>query len=153
MKELDQIDNRILSELQRDARISHQDLSERVGLSPTPCARRIRRLEESGIIKGYRAQIDEQTLGFGFTVFVSVQLDRQVDNNLKQFEAAIAKLPEVIDCWLMTGNRDYLLRVVLIDLLEFEKFMTLKLTHIEGVASLESSVPIRRVKEGMARLY
>jgi Lrp/AsnC family leucine-responsive transcriptional regulator len=151
MKELDKIDGRILVELQRDARVSHQDLSERVGLSATPCARRIRRLEEDGVIKGYGAQIDERKLGFGFTVFVSVKLDRQIDKNLQQFEAAISHLPEVIDCWLMTGNQDYLLRVVLSDLVEFEQFMTRRLTQIEGVASLESSVPIRRVKEGMAR--
>ncbi|MEO1104372.1 MAG: Lrp/AsnC family transcriptional regulator, partial [Pseudomonadota bacterium] len=107
---LDEIDRKILIELQRDGRLSHQELSERVGLSPTPCARRIRKLEDAGIIRGYGARIDETRLGFGFTVFVSVQLDRQIDETLVTFESAVKTLPEVVDCWLMTGSRDYLLR-------------------------------------------
>lgn len=151
-KPLDQIDHKILGELQRDGRLSHQDLSERVGLSPTPCARRVRNLEANGVITGYSANIDEAKLGYGFTVFVSVQLDRQIDDRLINFEREIALLPQVIDCWLMTGNRDYLLRIAVVDLLEFEQFLTGRLTKVEGVASIESSIPIRRVKGQMARL-
>jgi len=148
----DKIDRKILQELQGNARLSHQELSERVGLSPTACARRIRQMEESGLIKGYSANIDENLVGFGFTVFVSVQLDRQIDERLHGFEREIELLPEVADCWLMTGNRDYLLRIVLTDLTEFEHFLTGRLTKIPGVASIESSIPIRRVKEQKARL-
>jgi len=149
----DKIDKKILQELQRNARLSHQELSERVGLSPTPCARRIRNMEKSGIIKGYAALIDEAQVGFGFSVFVSVQLDHQTDDRLISFEAEIVQLPEVVDCWLMTGSRDYLLRIALTDLAEFEQFLTGRLTKIPGVASIESSIPIRRVKEQMARFY
>jgi len=152
-KPLDQIDHKILTELQADARLTHQELSERVGLSPTPCARRIRNLETSGVITGYSANIDESKLGFGFSVFVSVQLDRQIDDRLINFEREVSLLPQVMDCWLMTGNRDYLLRIAVADLLEFERFLTGRLTKVEGVASIESSIPIRRVKGQMARLY
>jgi Lrp/AsnC family leucine-responsive transcriptional regulator len=150
---LDQFDMKILSELQREGRISHQELSERVGLSPTPCARRIRSLEKRGIITGYSAKISEAKMGFGFSVFVSVKLDRQVDERLHNFEMEIMLLPEVVDCWLMTGNRDYLLRIAAVDLHEFERFLTGRLTKIEGVASIESSIPIRCVKEQLARLF
>lgn len=149
---LDPIDTKILTELQHDARLTIQELSDRVGLSATPCSRRIRHLEQEGIIKGFSARIDETMLGFGFAVFVSVRLDHQSADRLAIFEKAIELMPEVVDCWLMTGNRDYLLRVVLADLHEFESFMTGRLTKVEGVASLESSIPIRRVKEQLARL-
>ena len=150
---LDKIDNRILAELQRNARLTNQELSERVGLSPTPCARRVRNLEKLGIIKGYSADIDETKLGFAFTVFVSVQLDRQIDDRLMNFENEIKLLPEVMDCWLMTGNRDYLLRVAVVDLHEFERFLTGRLTKVDGVANIESSIPIRQVKGQSARLF
>lgn len=150
---LDKIDNRILAELQRNARLTNQELSERVGLSPTPCARRVRNLESLGIIEGYSARINEAKLGFAFTVFVSVQLDRQIDEHLMNFENEIKLLPEVMDCWLMTGNRDYLLRVAVVDLHEFERFLTGRLTKVDGVANIESSIPIRQVKGQMARLF
>lgn len=149
---MDQIDKKILAELQRNARLSHQELSERVGLTPTPCARRIRNLEKAGVINGYSANIDEAEAGFGFSVFVSVRLDHQVDDRLLNFEREISLMPEVLDCWLMTGNRDYLLRLAVVDLNEFERFLTGRLTKIDGVASIESSIPIRRVKQQMARL-
>lgn len=150
---LDQIDKKILAELQRNARLSHQELSERVGLTPTPCARRIRNLEKAGIINGYAANIDEAGMGFGFSVFVSVRLDHQIDDRLINFEREIGLMPEVVDCWLMTGNRDYLLRIAVADLTEFEQFLTQNLTRVDGVASIESSIPIRRVKHQVARLF
>lgn len=150
--EIDKVDQRILAELQKNARLSNQELSERVNLSPTPCARRVRQLERQGVITGYRAMIDEASLGFAFTVFVSVQLDRQIDERLKNFEREIELLPEVMDCWLMTGNRDYLLRVSVMDLHEFERFLTGRLTKVPGVANIESSIPIRQVKGQGARL-
>lgn len=149
---LDAIDRRILSELLKDGRLSHQDLSERVGLSPTPCARRVRQLQDEGYITGYAALLDEAKMGFGFSIFVSVKLDRQVDERLVSFEKAVALYPEVVDCWLMTGNRDYLLRVSVSGLEEFERFLTARLTKVPGVASIESSIPIRRVKGGQTRL-
>ena len=135
-KLLDAVDKKILVELQRDARLTNQELSERVGLSATPCARRIKNLEEAEIITSYSANIDEAKLGYGFTVFVSVQLDRQIDDRLINFEKEISLLPEVMDCWLMTGNRDYLMRVAVADLIEFERFLTGRLTKVEGVASI-----------------
>ncbi|WP_136443885.1 Lrp/AsnC family transcriptional regulator [Pacificoceanicola onchidii] len=150
---LDEIDQRIIRELQRDGRLSHQDLSEKVGLSPSPCARRIKRLEAEGIIKGYIAQIDEQRMGYGMSVFVSVKLDKQVDDQLINFEKAIAAFPEVVDCWLMTGGFDYLLRVAVADLADFERFLTSRLTKVGGVSSIESSIPVRRVKDQRARIY
>ncbi|MET1412362.1 Lrp/AsnC family transcriptional regulator [Roseibium sp. HPY-6] len=148
---IDTFDIQILRELQQDGRISLQELSERVGLSATPVARRLRHLEEKQIITGYCALIDEVALGFEVSVFVSVQLDKQVDVTLDQFEEAIQTFPEVVDCWLMTGNRDYLLRVATTGLAAFETFLTGKLTKVPGVANIESSIPLRRVKSGIAR--
>jgi len=149
---MDEIDFRILRALKTDARQTHQDLSDLVGLSATPCARRIRKLEADGIITGYSARIDEGRMGFGFSVFVSVRLDRQIDDRLQAFEERIRHFPEVVDCWLMTGSFDYLLRIAVRDLNEFESFLTGRLTKLPGVASLESSIPIRRVKNDATRL-
>ena len=148
---LDEIDRRILRRLQADGRASVQDISEGVGLSATATARRIRRLEDEGVIAGYRAILDEAALGYGVAVFVSVRLDRQIDGVLATFESAVRAFPEVVDCWLMTGNRDYLLRVATSSLAAFETFLTGKLTKVPGVASLESSIPLRRVKADLAR--
>lgn len=149
---LDSIDRSIIRELQTDARLTLQELSGRVNLSPSPCARRVRLLEQGGFIKGYSAQIDEAKMGFPFSVFISVKLDHQVDDRLQAFEHSISRFDEVIDCWLMTGNRDYLLRVAVADLEEFEHFLTRRLTKLPGVASIESSIPLRRVKKGQSRL-
>ncbi len=147
----DQIDTRILHVLLVDGRISMQQLSEQIGLSPTPTARRVQRLETAGAITGYGARIDEAALGFDISVFVSVQLDKQIDDALAAFESAILQFPEVVDCWLMTGNRDYLMRVVTTNLRDFETFLVGKLTKVDGVASIESSIPLRRVKSAYAR--
>ncbi|MDG1340685.1 MAG: Lrp/AsnC family transcriptional regulator [Paracoccaceae bacterium] len=149
---MDTIDLKILKALQQDARLTHQDLSDLVGLSPTPCARRIRKLEQDGMITGYTAQIDEEKAGFGFSVFVSVQLDQQVDDRLQDFEAEVRRFPEIVDCWLMTGRFDYLVRVAVHDLNEFERFLTGRLNKVAGIASLESAIPIRRVKNAATRL-
>ena len=104
------------------------------------------------IVVIFAPSTDETRIGFGFSVFVSIKLDHQSDDRLVKFERAIALCPEVVDCWLMTGNRDYLLRIAVADLNEFESVLTGRLTKIEGVASLESSIPIRRVKSDFARL-
>ena len=149
---IDQLDRLILQMLQRNGRATINEVSETVGLSPSPVARRVRLLEEAGIITGYAAQIDEVALGYGFSVFISVKLDKQIDEALVKFEAAIRLFPEVVDCWLMTGNRDYLLRIATNGLAEFERFLVGKFTKLPGVASIESSIPLRRVKVGMARI-
>ena len=147
----DNIDAAILRELQKDGRATLTDLSERVGLSPSPVARRLNNLEEAGFIIGYAALLDEVKLGFGVSVFVSVQLDKQVDGALATFETAVNNFPEVVDCWLMTGNRDYMLRIVTTCLADFERFLVGTLTKVQGVSSIESSIPLRRVKSGLAR--
>ena len=149
---IDQLDRSILQMLQRNGRATMNEVSETVGLSPSPVARRVRLLEEAGIITGYAAQIDEVALGYVYSVFISVKLDKQIDEALVKFEAAIRLFPEVVDCWLMTGNRDYLLRIATNGLAEFERFLVGKFTKLPGVASIESSIPLRRVKVGMARI-
>ena len=149
---IDQLDRSILQMLQRNGRATLNEVSESVGLSPSPVARRVRLLEEAGIITGYAAQIDEVALGYGFSVFVSVKLDKQIDEALVKFEAAIQLFPEVVDCWLMTGNRDYLLRIATNGLAEFERFLVGKFTKLPGVASIESSIPLRPVKVGLSRI-
>ena len=145
---VDQTDASILQMLQKNGRATINDISDVVGLSPSPVARRVKLLEEAGIITGYSAQIDEVALGYGFSVFVSVKLDKQVDEALVKFESAIRLFPEVVDCWLMTGNRDYLLRIATAGLAEFGRFLVGKFTKLPGVASIESSIPLRRVKIG-----
>lgn len=143
---LDRIDRAILSELQENCRITNQELSEKVGLSPSPCLRRLRRLEREGAITGYSATLDEEAVGLAVSVFVSVKLERQIDEALTVFETAIRNCPEVVDCWLMTGDRDYLLRIVVPGLREYEKFLAGTLTKVPGVSSIESSLSLRRVK-------
>ena len=148
---MDPYDDEILHQLTRDGRMSVNDLSGAVHLSQTPVARRLKKLEDEGVIKGYTALIDEKKLGFTFSVFVSVRLERQIDEELARFEARIEELPEVVDCWLMTGNHDYLLRVVTRDIEEFEKFLVGQLTKLGGISSIESSIPLRCVKSAHAR--
>lgn len=148
---LDEFDLQILRLLREHGRMPLQELADRVGLSPTPVGRRVRHLEEAGIIAGYAALIDEAALGFPVSVFVSVKLDRQVDRDLAEFETAIQSFPEVVDCWLMTGNRDYLLRVATDGLAGFEDFLTRRLTKLQSVANIESAIPIRRVKAAVCR--
>ena len=143
---LDRIDRAILMELQENCRITNQELSERVGLSPSPCLRRLRRLESAGAILGYSATLDEVAVGLAVSVFVSVKLERQIDEALTVFEAAVRECPEIVDCWLMTGDRDYMLRIVVPGLPEYEKFLAGTLTKIPGVSSIESSLSLRRVK-------
>lgn len=150
--QLDAASRAILGVLQAEGRLSVQDLAARVGLSATPVARRLRALEDSGLIAGYAARIDEQRAGYPFSVFISVKLNSQIDDVMQRFESAIQSFPEVVDCWLMTGNRDYLLRVATTGLAEFETLLTGRLTKIPGVQTIESSIPLRRVKDGMARL-
>ena len=144
---LDAIDRKILGILQEEGRISAQELAERVGLTASPCLRRLRLLEESGVIRRYVAVVDQQAVGLPVSVFVSVKLERQREEELDRFAAAIARWPEVLECYLMTGPRDYLLRVVVPDLEAYERFLKQKLTRLDGVQSIESSFALGRVKQ------
>ena len=148
---LDTYDHSMIHLLATDGRMPVNELAEKVNLSPTPVSRRLKRLEQDGIITGYSALIDEREMGFNFSVFVSVRLEKQIDDVLARFENAVTEMPEVVDCWLMTGNHDYLLRVVTRDIVDFERFLVGQLTRAHGVASIESSIPRRCVKSGIAR--
>ena len=149
----DETDSRIIRALTTNGRASVSEVSDLVNLSQTPVARRIKNMEKEGVISGYSAIIDERKLGFTFSVFVSVRLEKQIDDRLEVFETRVRRFPEVVDCWLMTGNSDYLLRVVTRDIEEFEKFLLGDLTRIDGVATIESSIPLRRVKNSTARTF
>ena len=143
---LDDIDRKIIGELQRNCRLTSQELADRVGLSASPCARRVRILEENGAIKGYVAVIDQANVGLPVNVFASVKLERQREEELDTFSHAIAQWPEVADCYLMTGQRDYLLRIVVRDLEAYERFLKEKLTRLTCIASIESSFALGEVK-------
>jgi len=144
--ELDEIDKRILRVLQEDGRVSNQELAQRVGLSPSPCLRRLRILEAEGVISRYVAMVDQTRIGLQVSVFVSVKLERQREAALDRFDREIRQYPEVLECYLMTGPRDYLLRVVAEDLAAYERFLKEKLTRMEGVSSIESSFALNQVK-------
>ena len=143
---LDAIDRKILQSLQADGRMSLAELSERVGLSPSPCLRRVRLLEKAGVIKRYVAMVDQQSVGLPVSVFVSLKLESQRQQMLANFGKLVARWPEVLECYLMTGPRDYLLRVVVEDLAAYERFLKQKLTRVEGIASIESSFALEQVK-------
>jgi Lrp/AsnC family transcriptional regulator, leucine-responsive regulatory protein len=149
-RELDNIDRKILAALQDDARLTTLQLAERVGLSPSPCARRVRLLEEAGVIKGYVAVIDQGAVGLPVSVFVSIKLERQREEDLDHFARAVSQWPEVLDCYLMTGPRDFLMRIVVRDLDAYERFIKGKLTRLDGVASIESSFALGQVKRSNA---
>jgi Lrp/AsnC family leucine-responsive transcriptional regulator len=146
---LDRIDRRILSELQKDGRLTITELAGRVGLSPSPCLRRVKLLEERGIISGYVAVVDQNRVGLEVNVFASVRLERQREEELERFNAAVATWPEVMECYLMTGTRDYLMRIVVGSLGEYERFIKEKMSRLTGVASIESSFALSRVKHTM----
>lgn len=145
VSDLDAIDCNILNMLQKDARISNVDLSEKVNLSPSPCLRRVRRLESEGTIRSYVTLLDPAEVGLPVSVFVQVSLERQVDDALENFEREIVARPEVMECYLMTGDSDYLLRVVAPDLESFQRFLLEHLTRISGVASIKSSFALKQV--------
>lgn len=143
---LDTIDRKILAALQDNGRLSNVELAERVGLSPSPCLRRVRLLEEGGIINRYVALIDQKAVGLPVSVFISIKLERQQEDDLDSFEAEVRQYPEVLECYLMTGTRDYLLRVATRDLAAYERFLKNKLTRVGNVASIESSFALKQVK-------
>ena len=146
--QLDRYDRRILEILQQDGRISNQDLAERIGLSPSPCLRRVRALEESGLITGYRALLDARRLGLTLMALVQISMDRHTPERFERFDAAVSALPEVLECLLITGREaDYQLKVVVRDMDAYQELLLNKLTRIEGVSGVQSSFVLRRVVE------
>ncbi|MEM9029493.1 MAG: Lrp/AsnC family transcriptional regulator [Pseudomonadota bacterium] len=143
---LDNVDRRILATLQENGRITVSELAEAVGLTPSPCLRRLRLLEQAGIIRGYTALVDQVWVGLPVSVFVSIKLERQDEASMERFETAVRRCPEVLECYLMTGPRDYLLRVVARDLADYERFVKDTLTRLDGIANIESSFALGQVK-------
>jgi DNA-binding Lrp family transcriptional regulator len=148
--QLDDIDRKILAALQENGRISNVELADRVGLSPAPCLRRVQALEAAGVIRKYVALLDPKTVGLGVTVFVQISLDLQIEARLELFEKAILSRPEVLECYLMTGDSDYLLRIVIPDVASYEHLLKECLTRIESVASIKSSFALKQVKYSTA---
>ena len=142
---IDEIDQRILKELQENARLTNVELADRVGLSPSPCLRRVRALEEAGVISGYKAIVNQETVGLPVSVFVMVSLEKQVEGVLEEFEKRVRDLPEVIECYLMTGEMDYMLRIVTRDLQTYEQFLMHDLTKFPGVRGIKSSFALKQV--------
>ena len=143
---LDAIDIKILNALQEDASISNIELADRVGLSQSPCLRRVKALEEARIIRKRVTLLDARSIDLSVNVFVSVTLEKQVRERLQDFEAEVLRRPEVLECYLMTGESDYLLRVVVQDLDAYERFLKNHLTRIPGVASIKSSFALNQVQ-------
>ena len=143
--DLDEIDLRILCELQANARMRNIELAEKVGLSASPCLRRVRQLENLQIIKGYATLVDQQAVNLPVSVFIQVTLEKQIEPALESFERRIREWPEVMECYLMTGDADYHLRVVTSDLAQYERFLMEKLTRLPGVASIKSSFSLKQV--------
>lgn len=144
---MDSKDRQILQELQANGRLTNQELSERVNLSPSPCLRRLRLLEEQGVITGYAALVDQKAWGLPVTVFIRIKLERHGDEAVQAFERAIIEMPKVMDCWLMTGRSDYLLRVIAADLDDYEHFVRRDLQRVPGIASIDTSFAYGRVKQ------
>ena len=143
---LDAIDLKIIAALQKNAKATMNDLADAVGLSPSPCARRVRLLESAGVIKGYTVVLDQKKLGLPISAFASIKLERQREDDLDRFSQAVLRWPEVVDCYLMTGQRDYLMRIVVRDLEAYERFIKDKLTRLDNIASIESSFALGQVK-------
>ena len=150
---MDLLDKKIIKILKNNSKATLQTISDQINLSIAPTARRINQLEAKGIIRNYTVNIDENSLGYKFPAFIFISLERQQSKNFDKFEEKILSFPEVVECWLMTGTKDYLIRIAVKDVEEFENFLTKKLTVIEGVSSVESSIPLRRVKSDHARIY
>jgi len=144
---LDRIDRTLLAELQRDGRISNRDLAERVHLSESACLRRVRALDDAGVIERYAAVVSQAKAGLPGNVFVSITLNRQEQGDLSAFEEAIRRVPEVMECYLMAGPQDYLLRVVVSDPSDFERVHSQHLTRLPGVARVQSSFALRTVRK------
>jgi len=149
--ELDRYDRKILAVLQEDGRISNQDLADRIGLSPSPCLRRVRALEEGGILTGYRAVVDPKALGLALTALIYISMDRHTPERFDRFEAGVRDLPEVMECLLITGqDADYQLKVVVSDMDAYQELLLNRITRIPGVTGVHSSFVLRRVVDTAA---
>lgn len=148
--DLDRTDLRILEILQQDARLSNQEIAERVSLSPSPCLRRIRRLEELGVIQRYVALVDPQRIGLGLLAYVTVKLEKRGKMPMDEFRARVQTWPEVLACYAMTGDMDYLLRVHVEDLDHFSRLVMTQLLKQPGVVDVKSSFALDRIKETTA---
>lgn len=146
LNSIDTIDYRILNELQANGKLSNVELATRVHLSPSACLARVRRLEDSGIISRYVTLLDANAAGLPISVFIQIRLERQVEMSLEKFEACMNDYPEVMECYLMTGDSDYLIRVVVADIQAIEKFIVNELSKIPGVANIKSSFALKQVK-------
>jgi Lrp/AsnC family transcriptional regulator, leucine-responsive regulatory protein len=147
-QDMDAIDRRIIAELQADARLSNVDLADRVGLSPSPCLRRVKRLERDGYIEGYRAALRRERIGLGFSVFVEVKIDGHANERALKFEKTISAMPEVIACHLVSGEADYFLEVVVPDLECYQRFLVGKLLNLPIVREVRSNIAIQTLKAG-----
>jgi Lrp/AsnC family transcriptional regulator, leucine-responsive regulatory protein len=144
--QLDRYDRMILETLQGDGKISNQDLADRVGLSPSPCLRRVRALEESGLIVGYRALLDAKKLGLTLMALIGISMDQHTPERFTNFETEIAKIPEVLECLLITGQQsDYQLKVVVHDMDAYQNLLLNKITRIPGVSGVHTSFVLRQV--------
>ncbi|MEL0253191.1 MAG: Lrp/AsnC family transcriptional regulator, partial [Novosphingobium sp.] len=147
MSTLDGIDRRLLAELQSEGRVTNVELAQRVGLTAPPCLRRVRALEDAGVIRGYHAELDASKLGFAITVFALVSLKSQAEESLRQFEDHMRTLPEVRECHMLNGEIDFILKIVSRDLQSYQEFLTSKLTPAPNVASVKTSLTIRTAKQ------
>lgn len=145
-RRLDRIDIAILSQLQQNARITNAELARAVNLSTTPCFNRVRALEKLGLFKQQVTLLDPEPLGLSINVFIQVSLEKQVEHALQRFEKAISEQPEVMECYLMSGDADYLLRVVMPDMRALERFIIERLTTIPGVSNIRSSFALKQVR-------
>lgn len=143
---LDRHEVRILMELQRNSRLTNQDLAERVGLSPSPCWRRVRQLEEAGVIRRYATLLDPRKVGVGESVFCNVSLERHTEGVVERFEAEVMRHPEILECYAMTGEADYLLRVVVPEVSAYDRFLQDFIFRLPGVAQVKSNFALREVK-------
>lgn len=149
--QLDDYDRQILRVLQQDGRISNQDLACRIGLSPSPCLRRLRTLEESGLITGYRALLDAKKLGLSLMALIHISMDQHTPERFSNFEEKIAQIPEVLECLLITGqDADYQLKVVVRDMDGYQELLLNRITRITGVSGVHSSFVLRRVVDKTA---
>jgi Lrp/AsnC family leucine-responsive transcriptional regulator len=148
---LDRYDRRILELLQANGQLSNQELADRIGLSPSPCLRRVRALEEAGIITGYRALVDAKKLGLTLTALVHIAMDRHTPDRFASFEKEVSGLPEVLECLLITGqDADYQLKVIVRDMDAYQELLLTRITRIEGVTGVHSSFVLRSVLDRTA---
>ena len=146
--DLDAIDRRIVAELQADARLTNVALAERIGLSPSPCLRRVRRLEQEGYFDGYRASLRRERVGLGFSVFVGVKIDAHANQRAVTFEQAVTAMPEVIACHMVSGDADYFLEVVVPDLEHYQQFLVGKILELPIVREVRSNIALQTLKAG-----